>query len=66
MTPLHIQGNARHTEPTLRLRQPRRLQQVVLSTPAPIIFWEKPLVTDILTNSRQHAAHTASNAAATP
>ncbi len=37
-----------------------------MSTPASTIFWEKPLVTDVSTNSRQHVADTVSNAAATP
>lgn len=37
-----------------------------MSAPASIIFWEKPLVTDVSTNSRQHVADTVSNAAATP
>ena len=37
-----------------------------MSTPASIIFWEKPLVTDVSTNSRQHVADTVSNAMATP
>ncbi|CAO1654024.1 phosphoribosylformylglycinamidine synthase subunit PurL [Salinibacterium sp. NYA9b] len=37
-----------------------------MSTPASTIFWEKPLVTDVSTNSRQHVADTVSNAMATP